>query len=319
MHDWPYTARMTTLALITAIAATGHDDDLPPLLAACERAGLSARALAWDDASVGWSRLHAALLRSPWDYTERLPEFLTWCEHTARQLAMFNPLPVIRWNTDKHYLDDLARLGIAVVPTRFVEPDEEPLDALRAFLQEHPAAEFVVKPTVSAGSRDTQRYQRDQEFSAGNHIARLLEANRSVMLQPYLPAVDSVGETALIHIDGQFSHAIRKAAQLAPGDTGDGDPFGFHGISASTALPEELALASQVLAATQRVLQLDAPLLYARVDVIRGEDGQPRLLELELTEPSLFFAHAPDAADRLVQALLGRLPDGTVRARMEPA
>lgn len=308
---------MTAIALITAISASGHDEDLPPLLAACERAGLSVRALAWDDASVGWSRLDAALLRSPWDYTERLAEFMAWCERAAHSLALFNPLPVVRWNTDKHYLADLAALGVPVVPTEFVEPDAEPMEALQAFLAKHPSAEFVVKPTVSAGARDTQRYRRDQEFAAGNHLARLLDANRSAMLQPYLSAVDADGETALIHIDGVFSHAIRKAALLKAGDTPPLDPHAFGDIQAREPADDERQLADQVLAAATRLLKLEAPLLYARVDLLRGMDGVPRLLELELTEPSLFFAQAPEAAGRLAEALAGRLANGTVRTRTD--
>ncbi len=308
---------MTTIALVTAIAATGHDEDLPPLLAACERAGLSARALAWDDASVGWSRVDAALLRSPWDYTERLPEFMAWCERTAHSALLLNPLPVIRWNTDKHYLADLAALGVPVVPTEFVEPDSEPLEALQRFLALHDTREFVVKPAVSAGARDTQRYQRSQEFAAGNHLARLLDANRSAMLQPYLPAVDADGETALIHIDGRYSHAIRKGALLKAGDAPPADPHALGDIRGREPAEDERQLANLVLAAATRLLKLESPLLYARVDLLRGPDGTPRLLELELTEPSLFFAHAPEAADQLAQALLARLADGTVRTRTD--
>ncbi|MGX5730473.1 ATP-grasp domain-containing protein [Pseudoxanthomonas beigongshangi] len=308
---------MTTIALVTAIAATGHDEDLPPLLAACERAGLSARALAWDDASVGWNRVDAAVLRSPWDYTERLPEFMAWCERTAHSALLLNPLPVIRWNTDKHYLADLAALGVPVVPTEFVEPDTEPMEALQRFLALHDAGEFVVKPAVSAGARDTQRYQRSQEFAAGNHLARLLDANRSAMLQPYLPAVDADGETALIHIDGHYSHAIRKGALLKTGDAPPPDPHALGDIRGREPAEDERQLASQALAAATRLLKLESPLLYARVDLLRGPDGAPRLLELELTEPSLFFAQAPEAADLLAQALRARLADGTVRTRTD--
>lgn len=308
---------MTTIALVTAIAATGHDEDLLPLLAACERVGLSARALAWDDASVGWNRVDAALLRSSWDYTERLPEFMAWCERTAQSVPLINPLPVIRWNTDKHYLADLAALGVPVVPTEFVEPDAEPMEALQRFLARHDAEEFVVKPAVSAGARDTQRYQRPQEFAAGNHLARLLDANRSALLQPYLPAVDADGETALIHIDGSYSHAIRKGALLKSGDAAPPDPHAFGDIRSREPAEDERQLANQVLAAASRLLKLESPLLYARVDLLRGADGAPRLLELELTEPSLFFAQAPEAAERLAQALLARLADGTVRTRTD--
>lgn len=306
---------MKTLALVTAIAAAGHDDDLVPLLDACASAGLYARAVAWDDPTVSWSQFDAALLRSPWDYTERLSEFLAWCDRLDQQLPLLNPVHVVRWNTDKHYLSDLATTGVPVVATTFVEPDAEPLQALQAFLVTDPAAEFVVKPTVSAGARDTQRYARAQEFAASNHIARLLDQGRSVMLQPYMPAVDHAGETALIYFDGRFSHAAGKGALLQPDAAATATPFAAGDISSRKADPEELAVGERTLAAAARLLQLSQPLTYARVDLVRGDDGHPRLLELELTEPSLFFAQAPGSADRFAATLASWLSAGTVRAR----
>ena len=310
---------METLALVTAIAATGHDDDLVALLDACADAGLHARAVAWDDPTVSWARFDAVLLRSPWDYTERLPEFLAWCEQVDRVTRLLNPLNVVRWNTDKHYLADLATIGIPTVPTRFVEPDAEPMEALAAFLDQFDAAEFVVKPTVSAGARDTHRYAREQLFAAGNHIARLLDQDRSVMLQPYLASVDRDGETALLYFGGHFSHAARKRAQLAPGEGARQPPMALGAIAATTATPAEQALADRILAATARLRQLDAALPYARIDLLTGADGKPCLLELELTEPSLFFAQAEGSAQRFARVLADHLAGATVPARMAPA
>lgn len=303
----PYTGSMKRLALVSAVAATGHDDDLEPLLQACARAGLAARSVAWDDATVSWSRFDGALLRSPWDYTERLAEFLAWCGRVEHSTPLLNPLTVVRWNTDKHYLNELHAAGLPVVPTTFVEPEAEPLDALQAFLTAEAALEFVVKPAVSAGSRDTQRYSRAQDFAAGNHIARLLEEGRSVMLQPYLPSVDHQGESALVYFDGQFSHSIRKAAQLGRDQADGATPYASQGISARDPEPLELALAERLLAATQHILQLAQPLTYARVDLIRDLTGAPRLLEMELTEPSLFFAQAPGSADSFAAVLARRM------------
>ncbi|QWF16134.1 hypothetical protein [Lysobacter capsici] len=108
---------MSSIALVTAIAAAGQDDDLSPLLAACTAHGLRAEIRAWDDPSVAWTRYDAVLLRSPWDYTERLDEFLAWCERVDAASRLLNPWPVLRWNTDKHYLADLAARGVPVVPT----------------------------------------------------------------------------------------------------------------------------------------------------------------------------------------------------------
>ena len=310
---------MKTLALVTAIAATGHDDDLFPLAQACTAAGLRVRIVAWDDATVSWSRFDAVLLRSPWDYTERLPEFLAWCERVEAAALLLNPLAVVRWNTEKHYLDDLAAMGMPVVPTQFVEVDAEPLDALQRFLAAHAADELVVKPAVSAGARDTQRYARSQEFAASNHVARLLDEGRSVLLQPYLRAVDSSGETALIYFDGQFSHAIRKGALLQAEPASTPAPYANGQISAREPDPRERELAEQVLQATHRLLHLDEPLAYARIDLIRDDEGSPRLLELELTEPSLFFAYAPGSSDRFAAYLASRLDAATVPARTASA
>jgi hypothetical protein len=307
LGDMPRTAA-PRVALVTAIAAIARDHDIPLLLPACARAGLNAEVRAWDDATVSWNRYDAVVLRSPWDYTERLLEFLRWCDRVDRATRLLNPLPVLRWNTDKHYLADLQAEGIPVVPTRFVEPDTEPLPALQAFLAEFPAAaEIVIKPAVSAGSRNTQRYRREQEFAAANHIGRLLDAGRSAMLQPYLDAVDTRGETALVYFDGELSHAIRKAALLAPNEAGADHAQIPDAITAREPDADELRLGSEILATLRA--RAGGALAYARVDLIRDATGQPRLLELELTEPSLFLPHAAGAADRLAAVLAGRLHD----------
>ncbi|WP_407352665.1 RimK family alpha-L-glutamate ligase [Luteimonas sp. R10] len=298
---------MASIALATAIAVTGHDPDMPPLLAACARVGLDAQMLAWDDPSVGWNRFDLVLLRSTWDYTLRRPDFLAWCERVDRVTTLSNPLPVVRWNTDKHYLADLAIAGLAVIPATFVEPDAEPMPALQSFLSATDHDEgFVIKPAVGAGARDAQRYAGRQEVAAAGHLARLLDAGRSALLQPYLGTVDHEGETALVYIDGAFSHALRKGPLLTDGST-DGAPSAAETITPRPATPPERALAQQALAFAQRRFALDRPFAYARVDLIAGRDGAPRLLELELTEPSLFLEHAPGAADRLAASLAARL------------
>jgi hypothetical protein len=297
---------MPRIALVTAIASAALDDDMPLLLAACARVGLNAEVRAWDDLTVSWARYDAVVLRSPWDYHTRLCEFLRWCERVDRVTRLLNPMPTLRWNTDKHYLADLEAAGIPVVPTRFVEPDAEPLPALQAFLADFPeAAEYVVKPTVSAGSNDTQRYRREQEFAAANHIGRLLDAGRSAMLQPYLHAVDTHGETALLYFDGDFSHALRKAALLRPNEAPADHTQLADAIAMREPEADELKLAEAVLSAL--LARGDGLPLYARIDLIRDAGGQPRLLELELTEPSLFFAYAPGAADRFATVLARRI------------
>ncbi len=299
---------MHKVALVTAIATLSKDDDMSSLLDACTRAGLYADVRAWDDDTVGWGRYDAVVLRSPWDYHLRRDAFLRWCARVAQTSRLLNPADMVRWNTDKHYLADLQTAGVPVVPTRFVEPeiDAEPLTVLEAFLATLPAdSGFVVKPTVSAGSHDTWRYRHDQMFAAANHIGRLLGEGRAVMLQPYLDAVDTRGETALLYFDGVFSHAIRKAALLHPDREGVDHADLPGAIAPRAAETDERAVADAVLAVLRA--RGDGVPLYARVDLIRDAGGAPRLLELELAEPSLFFAESPGSADRFVAALTERL------------
>lgn len=290
------------IALVTAAAARDLDDDLEPLQSALHAAGAQVTVANWDDAQIDWSDFDLALLRSPWDYSQRLAEFLLWAERAATHARLLNPAAVVRWNTDKHYLRDLEKHGVAIVPSAFAEPGEDARAALAAFLSGHAAGEFVVKPAIGAGSRDAQRHGRNEIDGATAHVQRLLEAKRSVLLQPYLDRVDEHGETALIFFDGKFSHAIRKGPLLKRGEGPTRALFAAEHITPRDPSAAECALAERALAA----IPFAPPLLYARVDLIHGDDGAPRLLELELTEPSLFFAHAAGSAARFAKAILAR-------------
>lgn len=295
------------IALVTARAARDLDEDLPPLVDALARAGAEVAVLDWDDAAADWSAYDVAVLRSTWDYTQRLPEFLAWVTHAAAQTTLLNPPDIVRWNTDKHYLGELAARGIATVPGVFVEPGDDAGAALAQFIDSHgggnAAFEYVVKPCVGAGSRDAQRHGAEQRDVALAHAQRLLDDARSVLLQPYLARVDEHGETALIWFNGQFSHAIRKGPLLRRNEDATRALFAPEHITAREPSPAELALARDTLAAIPSA----QPLLYARVDLIQDADGTPRLLELELSEPSLFFGHAAGSADRFCAAILARL------------
>jgi glutathione synthase/RimK-type ligase-like ATP-grasp enzyme len=260
-----------------------HEDDLP-LLPAFADAGVDASPQVWDDAGVDWSAFDLVVLRSPWDYTLRHEEFLAWARGVPR---LANPADVLAWNTDKRYLAQLAEAGVPVVPTTWLAPGDG---------HTPPAGEHVVKPVISAGARDTARYAPGEDSTA--HALALLAEGRHVMVQPYLSAVDTEGETALLFFDGVFSHAARKAPVLVPG-LDDPDEVA---ITARTATPAQLAVAEAALAA----VPVQGPLLYARVDLLPGDDGAPVLVELELTEPSLFFLTDPGAVGRFVQAVVRR-------------
>ena len=252
----------------------------------------------WDDEQADWHGYALAVLRSPWDYVPRRDDFIAWAQLVPRLL---NPADIVTWNTDKRYLNDLAAAGVPVIPTTYVAPGER---------WTAPAAgEWVVKPTISAGSQDTGRYRLPgQRERAAAHVDRLTAAGRTAMIQPYLAAVDTAGETAVLCIPDAagkltFSHGIRKGAMLTgPGEVAI-DP-GSESIDPRTPSPAELAVAERVLDAVPGGAER---LLYARVDLIPGPDGAPMLVELELTEPSLFLRTAPAAAGRLADAIIARL------------
>jgi glutathione synthase/RimK-type ligase-like ATP-grasp enzyme len=288
-----------SIALVTARAARGLDEDEPPLHLALQKAGCNVQIAEWDDAKMDWASFDVALLRSAWDYAERVTEFLSWVERASRLTYVLNPLTVVRWNTDKHYLSQLAAAGVAVVPSTFVEPGEDPGLAVQQFLTSHGHAEIVVKPAIGAGSRDAQRHRRNNVEPTLAHVKRLLDANRSVLLQPYLDRVDRDGETALMFFEGQFSHAIRKGPLLPPGGSATKGLFAAETITSRVPSADEMRVAERSIAA----IPSGTP-LYARVDLIRDDKGSPCLLELELTEPSLFFAHAAESADRFTAAVL---------------
>jgi glutathione synthase/RimK-type ligase-like ATP-grasp enzyme len=292
-----------SVALVSARAAHALDEDLPILITAFAAAGAQAEIADWDDPDVDWGRFDLALLRSAWDYTERLPQFLAWVERTAALTALLNPVTVVRWNSDKHYLQTLGRAGLPVVPTSFVEVGIDPRPVLAEFLARHACTEVVVKPAVGAGSRDARRHARSATEEILAHIRPLLAAGRSMMLQPYLDGVDRDGETALMFIDGRFSHAIRKGPLLPAGAPATTALFAAEDIRTRVPGADELAVAERVMA------QLPfGPLLYGRIDLIRDEGGRPCVLELELTEPSLYVSYEPASAERLVTAALSRMP-----------
>ncbi|HEX7374906.1 MAG TPA: hypothetical protein VF277_08020 [Steroidobacteraceae bacterium] len=300
------------IALVSAREALPLDEDMPLLVPALESLGARVDTPAWDDAAVDWARYDVAVLRSTWDYVERIDEFLAWAERTSAATRLCNAPPVVRWNTDKHYLAHFERRGVAVVPTRFVEPGADADAEIAAFLAGGAGSlsagaptdfdTFVVKPSIGAGSRDAARYRREDAGAALDHLRRLVTAEgRSAMLQPYLDRVDDVGETALLYFDGEYSHSIRKGPLLRVGT----------GLVAGLFAPEQItprepdAAERKLATAACAALPFATP-LYVRVDLIRDQQGHPVVLEVEMTEPSVFLLQAPPAAQRFARAILRR-------------
>lgn len=289
------------VALVSCAELSRLEDDDRLVIAPLADRGVHAEPVVWDDDTVDWDAYDLVVLRSTWDYVGRRDAFVAWAAGVPR---LVNPADIVAWNTDKTYLADLDACGVPVVATDWVRPGQA--------WHPPPTGEYVVKPAVSSGSRDTGRYDLSDPAHrdlAVAHVARLGAAGRLVMVQPYLAAVDDHGETGLLFVGGRFSHAIRKGPMLAgPDAPGSGSrPPGLYKperIAARTPSSAEVELADKVLAAVPGGVD---GLLYARVDLIPGPSGTPLLVELELTEPSLFLAWSAGAADRLADAIVSRL------------
>ena len=285
------------LATCAPLADGVPDDRL--LLDALRERGADARFAVWSDAAIDWAGYGRVVIRSTWDYTRRRDEFLAWADAVGDRLR--NPPAVVRWNSDKRYLGDLVAAGVPVVPTTFAGPDdpEPPLDG-----------EVVVKPTISAGARDTGRFGPASHDAARALLARLRGQGRTAMVQPYLSTVDQDGETALVFVAGELSHALRKRAVLAPDQEAPlrDDAVGAAEVMWRDDLVDAARANGAELAAAEAVLRFlghrfgEAP-LYMRVDLLADPSGQPVVLEIESVEPALYLSTAPGAAERLADAV----------------
>ncbi|MEU3900053.1 hypothetical protein [Streptomyces sp. NPDC045251] len=285
---------MPRIALVTCRPGprVSVDRDLPVLVRALADAGATASAEVWDDDGVDWGAFDLAVIRSTWDYSWRSAEFTAWAEQCGKLTRLANPAPVVRWNTDKRYLGELADAGVPTVSTSYAAPGETP--------DLPDGHEYVVKPTSGAGARFAARYTPGEHATALRQVERMHAEGFTAMVQPYVRSIDTAGERALQFFGGRLLHASRKGAVLAPGTPYDERKVAHPGLEPWTPVPAELAVAERALAAVP-----DAPeLLYARVDLVDGDDGRPRVMELELVEPNLFLWLHERSLPRVVRAVL---------------
>jgi len=285
------------IRIATCAVLPEPDLDEAPLAAALAAAGIDAPLVAWDDPAADWDTPLPTVLRSTWNYAEELEAFEAWLSRA--QGPMVNSRDVVRDNLHKRYLLELRARGVAVVPTTLV-PRGATCDLASIFAPlaaEHgryaaaarsiDAPRIVIKPEVGCASLGTRVFE-PRDPAAVAHLASLA-AGGDVLVQPYVDSVDDYGERSMIWIDGELTHAIRKTPRFS-GDAERVDgPFPI--------APEERDVALAALA------PYAARILYGRVDLARDVRGAPMVMELELIEPSLFFAKHPPSLDRYVAAL----------------
>ncbi|RVU45902.1 hypothetical protein EA187_09090 [Lujinxingia sediminis] len=281
--------RSWDVQVVTCAQLPEPDEDMAPLMEALKQAGLRARRVVWDDASVDWGESSLTVIRSTWDYHRRRDAFVAWAQAAGERSELLNPAEVVAWNTHKRYLLTLALRGVAAVPTAMIERGS--CLKVGELCEDQGWEKIVVKPAVSAGSYQTHVMEAG---AIDEDVVAALVAAEDVLVQPYVASVDDYGERSLIFIDGELTHSVRKAPRFAGEDESVSGP---HPVDAA-----ERELGERALKAVG-----GEGLLYARVDLVRGVDGAPMVAELELVEPSLFFNLCPAALERYVAGVKRRL------------
>jgi glutathione synthase/RimK-type ligase-like ATP-grasp enzyme len=271
-----------------------------PFVAALQDRGARLHAPRWYDETVDWSSFDVAVVRTAWDYPGRRDEFVAWAERASAATSLWNPAEVLRWNTHKSYLIELEERGAPVVPTAWLARGDR-VD-LAALLTSRGWSRAVVKPAVAAGSDGLLRVEPSDgegHAAAQRHLDRLLGAG-DVMVQPYLPSIERDGEVSVVLVDGAVTHVVRKTP--AAGEFRIQEQFGgrYERLELDGDGAEPAALSRWILEASGHSF------LYARVDLLRDENGAWQLAELEVTEPDLYLALAPDVGTVLADATLAR-------------
>lgn len=262
-----------------------------PMRTACAARGIDLELAVWDAEDLDPSAFDAVVIGTTWDYAERPEAFLARLEAIEAAVPLFNPTRVVRWNLDKRYLADLERRGARVVPTLYEERADDA--AIAAAFDRLEADELVVKPLVGASA------WRQVRVRAGEALPPMEERPPArAMIQPFLPAVATEGEYSFIAFGRTLSHAVRKVP--ARGDYRVQSMYGAH--------EEVHRVDAQERALVERVLDaVDEPLLYARVDLVRGLDDHLCVMELELVEPYLYPEQGPDLGEVFAAELERRL------------
>lgn len=276
------------------------DHDTPLLVAALRERGIDATPVVWHDGAVDWANFDLLVLRSPWDYPERMGDLKAWLAHVEAATTLLNPPALVRWNLDKRYLAALADEGVAVVPTAYCAD----VGAARAALDARGEAHVVVKPAVSAGARDTGLFRADDPAALAL-AGRIVAGGTVAMVQPEVPELSAGLEKAVYLVDGVLTHAIAKGALLAPGGGLRGGVYQEDPQPVATT-GAEAAFARRALAAVQAVTGCDVP-LYARIDLVDSVEHGLVLLEAELFEPALNLHVAPHVTAVVADAVARRL------------
>ena len=264
-----------------------HDYMMDALRPAFSALGMTVEDVSWDDPAADWGSYAAAIIGTTWDYWDRQAEFLAALARIEAATRLFNPVALVRWNIHKTYLRDLEARGARIIPTLWL--DKADAASAAAAFDTLGADDLVFKRQVGAGADGQHRLTRGGPVPAMPH---------PMMVQPFLPAIQTEGEYSFIFIGGGFCHALVKRA--VAGDYRIQSKYGGRETPVEPP-PADLADAEAIIA------MLDEAPLYARVDMVRGDDGRLVLMELEAIEPYLYPLEGPRLGTMMAEAVARRL------------
>lgn len=270
-------------------------DDDKYVQQALEKRGLTVVRMNWDSPAFDWTETRCAIFRTTWDYFDRFAEFSAWLDTVSKQTQLINPIETIRWNIDKHYLQDLAASGVNIPTTLFIEQGDA--RTLAQIVASTNWSTLIVKPAVSGAARHTYKFTRE-DVKEQEVIFQQLIAEEAMLLQEFQRNILTKGEVALVVVNGEYSHAVLKKAKA--GDFRVQDDFGgsVHDYTPS---------AEEILFAENAVRHVSPLPVYARVDIIWDNEDKLCVSELELIEPELWFRKYPQAAELLADAVVKRM------------
>ena len=258
---------------------------------ALEDKGLKVAKKNWADPDFDWTKTRCAIFRTTWDYFERFEEFFSWIESTKHKTSFINSSEIINWNIDKHYLQGLAKNGINIAPTLFIE--EGNVITLSQLFKRTNWPEAVIKPAISGAARHTYRINSKNCYKFEDVFQKLIK-DECILFQEFLNNITTQGEISLIMIGGKYTHAVKKIAKI-----GDFRVQDDHGGS----VKEYRATKEEVLFAENCLKASPFEPIYARVDIVNDNSNNLSLSELELIEPELWFRNNPTSANLLADEI----------------
>ena len=253
--------------------------------------GWQVSAVSWRQKEIPWGEFDAVIIRSTWDYPPLLTEFLQVLEEIDQQTRLANTLDIVHWNLNKTYLRDLEEKGIGIVPTLWGDDLDEA--TLSSSFEKLGCVEIVIKPVVGANGQDAYRLSNPVGPELSEELERTFH-DRAFMIQPFMQNVIDEGEYSLFFFNGSYSHAILKTP--AQSEFRSQEERGAT-IKVTRPVPLLMQRGLQALAYVS-----PAP-LYARIDFVRDERNDFRVMEMELIEPSMYLRMHPAAPQRFARAL----------------